>query len=216
MEIIPAVLSKTFEEVVNNLSHVQGISDTVQIDICDGIFGAEETWIPNGKDVLPFTFSYEFDIMLQNWKIPTAQCLLLKAKSIVLHVDNFTDDDIDMLIAMVKPYDVRLGISVSNNKELEFHIEMIRKILKKYENIFIQVMGIRNVGQQGQPFDTVAPSRIAFLKHMFPGILIQVDGGVKIETIKLLKDSGVDSVVVGSYLVGALNVQLAFKTLQSI
>ena len=110
MQIIPAVLSKTFEDVLDNLTLAKGLSDVVQIDICDGEFGAEKTWIPNGKDVLPPFFSYEFDIMLNTWKVPTAQCLLLQAKSIVMHVDNFTDDDIDMLVAMVKPYNVLLGI----------------------------------------------------------------------------------------------------------
>ena len=216
MQIIPAILSPSFEAVCSSLSKLEGLVTSVQIDVCDGEFGAVKTWIPNAKDTLPTSFSYEFDIMLKDWKITTAQCLLLNAKSVVMHVDDFVDVDIDMLITMVKPYNVALGIAVSNDQDLDFHVDMMHKILKLYDNVFIQVMGIRHIGQQGQPFDIITPTRVAFLKHMFKGIIIQVDGGVKVETIKLLRASGADNVVAGSSIFSKNNIQEAYNELKAL
>jgi len=216
MQIIPAILSKTLEEIEINLSRIKNVAEVVQIDICDGEFGAEKTWLPNGKDTLPVGFSYEFDVMVKDWKIYVAQCLLLKATSIVVHFDSFSDDDIKFLIEMIGRYDVALGISVSNDKDLSEHILLVRRVQKLYKNVFIQVMGIRNIGKQGEPFDDTAPARIALLKHQFDGIRIQVDGGVKLETIKILTDAGAESLVAGSAVFGEDDAQAAYNNLVAL
>jgi ribulose-phosphate 3-epimerase len=216
MKIIPAILPHTFEDLKTNLQRIKGVSNTVQIDLCDGIVGADVTWLPNGRDSLPTEFSYEFDIMLKNWKIPVAQCLLLKATSIVAHVDTFSEEDIRLLIEMVRPYGVALGISVTNDNDIHVHSEKINFVKKYYDNVFIQVMGIRHVGQQGQPFDDTVLARTALLKQEFPNVRIQVDGAVKIDTINLLKDVGVDSVVAGSSIFGAPDAGIAYENLKRV
>ncbi len=216
MQIVPAILPHTFEELQTNLSRSKGVASVVQIDLCDGIVGKEKTWLPNGQDVLPKEFSYEFDIMVKNWMVPLSQCLLLNPSSIIMHVDYFSDDDIQHLVKMITPYDVSLGIAVSNDKDVHAHMEIIHKIRKAYKNTFIQVMGIMHIGQQGQPFDSKVPIRIVFLKNEFKGIRIQVDGGVNKETIQLLKNAGADSVVTGSAIFGAPDVSVAYKELQAL
>lgn len=204
MNIIPAILPHNFQEIGLKLSRIKGFSNRVQINLCDGEFGAEKTWLPDGKEILPEDFLYEFDIMLNDWKVTTLECLALKAVAIVAHVDNFTDENQDMetLISMVAPHNVPLGISVSNDKGLDFHAEMIRKATSLYPNIFIQMMGIKNIGQQGQSFDEEIPGRIRALKQQFPDVLLQVDGGIHLDTIHLVKEAGADNVIVGSSVFG--------------
>lgn len=216
MQVIPAILSKSLEDITNTLDRVKGVTSLVQIDICDGIFGAEKTWMPNSKDVLPETFSYQFDVMVKDWRVPIAQCLLLKPISIIVHVDAFTDEDLEHLVKMIMPYDISLGISVSNDKDIHTHFEMVHKVRKMYKNIFIQVMGIKHIGQQGQPFDSKAPARIVFLKHEFKDLSIQVDGGVSKETIKLLSDAGASGVVAGSAIFGSQDVRTAYEELLAL
>lgn len=216
MRIVPAILSRTLDDVKDHLEHIKSVSTSVQIDICDGAFGALRTWIPNGKDALPSGFSYEFDIMLNDWKIPVSQCLLLKPVSIIIHFDLFSDADIQLLIKMIRPYDIMLGVAVSNDKDIRFHIDMVHKIKKMYKKVFVQVMGIRHIGQQGQPFDDKVPLRVLALKKEFKSLTIQVDGGVNTATIKLLNDVGVETVVVGSALFGEEDVKKAYDKLLSI
>lgn len=202
MTIIPAILPHNFEEIQEKCSRVEGLVSMVQIDICDGVFGREKTWIPTGAEFLPGGFSYEFDLMLDDWKIYTLHCLTLGAKSIISHVDMFTDDDISTLVSMVAPHSAKLGIAVSNDKSLDFHADMIRKAKALYPNVFIQVMGIKNIGEQAQLFDEETPARIKALKQQFGEVLIQVDGGIKPGTAKLVSDAGAESLVVGSYIFG--------------
>lgn len=205
MNITPAILPHNFQEIDLKLSRIRGFSTRVQINLCDGEFGAEKTWLPEGKEILAPDFSYEFDIMLNDWRIYTLACLALKAVAIVAHVDKFTDEgqDMETLVAMIAPHNVALGISVSNDKGLDFHAEMIRKAKSLYTNVFIQVMGIKKIGQQGQSFDEEILGRIKALKLQFPDLLLQVDGGIHLDTIQLVQGAGADNVIVGSSVFGS-------------
>lgn len=202
MQIIPAILPHNFEEIIEKCARIEGLVTDVQIDVCDGVFGREKTWIPTGMEVMPGGFSYEFDLMIDDWKLFTLHSLTLGAKSIVSHVDMFVDGDIETLVSMVAPHSARLGITVSNDKSLDFHADMIRQARALYPHVFIQVMGIENIGEQSQPFDEEIPNRIKALKQQFGDVVIQVDGGMTLETAKLVKDAGAENIVVGSYIFG--------------
>lgn len=202
MQIIPAILPHNFEEIIEKCARIEGLVTNVQIDVCDGVFGREKTWMPTGMEVLPGGFSYEFDLMVDDWRKYTLHCLTLGAKSIISHVDMFADGDIETLVSMVAPHSARLGIAVSNDKSLDFHAEMIRKAQALYPHVFIQVMGIKNIGEQGQLFDEDTPGRIKALKQQFGEVIVQVDGGMTIDTAKIVKDAGAENVVVGSYIFG--------------
>jgi len=44
IEIIPAIIPKSFEHLKSQLALVKGIVHLVQIDITDGIFAPTKTW----------------------------------------------------------------------------------------------------------------------------------------------------------------------------
>ena len=150
MNITPAILPHSFEEVTEKLTRLEGLVTRVQIDICDGVFGREKTWLPTGNEVLPSQFSYEFDIMMNYWAIYVPYCISIGATCIVAHVDMFSDEDVTNLVSMVSSRNIALGIAVSNDKSVDFHADMIRKIQSLYLNVFIQIMGINKIGEQGQ------------------------------------------------------------------
>lgn len=202
MQIVPAILPHSFEEIIEKCSRVEGIATNVQIDLCDGVFGREKTWLPVGTETLPEGFSYEFDIMLDDWRESVLHCLTLGATSIVVHADVFQDEDISTVISMVAPVSASLGIAVSNDKGLDFHADMIRKAHTLYPHIYIQVMGIDKIGEQGQFFDERTPERVKQLKQQFGSMPLQVDGGMTMESAKLVAAAGADSIIVGSYIFG--------------
>jgi len=216
MNITPAILPHSFEEVIEKCARVEGVAPKIQIDICDGIFGREKTWIPEGVEVLPPGFSYEFDVMLDDWRLPTLHALTLGATSIVAHVDMFNDGDMEALVAMIAPHEAMLGIAVSNDKSIDFHADMIRKARALYPNVYIQVMGIRHIGEQGQEFDPETPARIVALKQSFGDVLLQVDGAMVPETAKLVIDAGAETIVVGSYIFGGEDAGGAMERLMGV
>lgn len=206
MNITPAILPHSFDEVNEKLSRIEGICTKVQIDLCDGIFGREKTWLPEGTETLPSGFQYEFDVMLNDWKLYMMHAITIGAKYIVAHVDTFTDEDIESLISIVGPRMVTLGVAVSNDKSLDFHAEMIRKIRAVYPSMFIQVMGIEKIGEQGQVFDEESVGRVKALKQQFGDVIIQVDGGMTPETAVKVLGAGAETIVVGSYIFGGEDV----------
>lgn len=215
MNIIAAILPHSFEEIVEKASCIEGVLSKVQIDLCDGVFGREKTWLPTGTETLPSGFTYEFDIMLHDWKLPTVRALNLGAVSLVMHVDFFTDDDISALMEMLQMRKVRLGIAVSNDKIPEFHADMVRKIRVQHSDVYIQVMGIKKIGEQGQFFDESAIERIQYLKQQFGDVSIQVDGGIKPENVEGVVNAGADTVVVGSFIFTTEGAGVAVARLES-
>lgn len=214
MNIVPAILPQSFDELTEKLFRIEGISKRVQIDLSDGVFGRVKTWMPQGTETLPNGFSYEFDIILNDWKLPTMHAITIGATSIVSHVDMFTDEDLDTLISIVAPTGVSLGISVSNDKSLDFHAEMIRKARAAYGKVFIQVMGIANIGEQGLPFDDRVPARVMALRQQFGDMSIQVDGGIKPENALLVANAGTTTAIVGSFIFGSDDVAGAIEKMQ--
>lgn len=216
MNITAAILPHSFEEIIEKTSCVEGLLTHVQIDLCDGVFGREKTWLPTGEETLPEGFSYEFDVMLHDWKLPTANALALGASSLVMHVDFFTDEDVSSLVELLQTRNLPLGIAVSNDKVAEFHAEMVRKFKSAYPHVFIQVMGIKKIGEQGQFFDETSVERIQYLKQQFGDVAIQVDGGIKPENVQKVVSAGAETVVVGSFIFNTEGAGAAISRLESV
>ncbi len=214
MNVIPAILPHSFEELTDKLSRVEGLALLVQIDFCDGVFGRERTWLPEGGESLSYNLQYEFDIMVNDWRTCVAQAIALDAARIVVHVDMFTDQDMSDLVAMLEPKQIPLGVSVSNDKTVDFHEEMIRKAQSLYPHVYIQVMGIRTVGEQGQAFDETTPERIIALKKVFGSVPLQVDGSMTPETAKHVCMAGAETVIAGSYIFGGEDAGGAIERLE--
>lgn len=200
MIITPAILPKSFEELNHALFMLEGLSDVVQIDLCDGVFGLEKTWLPYQEKDLLAGFSYEFDLMVKDWRKFLPRVIALGAKRIVLHVDTMTEDEVREVVDMIRPHLIYLGLCVSNDKNVPAFASLVRKTEAYYSKVFIQVMGISHIGAQGQPFDEGVLRRIEYLKDACKHIEIQVDGSMNPETILKVRNRGATCAVVGSYL----------------
>ena len=207
MEITPAILPKNFKEIEEGVELLNGISDVVQIDICDGKFVPSITWPYWKSEVKPEEnfeaiikeergmpgweeINYEFDLMIQN---PTAddarKWLSTGAERIVLHLASSSDLNpvIDVLHGLVE-----IGIAINNTAD----VSDLKKYADKIQ--FVQVMGIRKAGFQRQNFEMSTVDKVREVKAMFPELKVQVDGGVNLENAVLLKEAGVDALVAGS------------------
>ncbi len=202
MIITPAILPKNYEELNHKLFMLEGLSNVVQIDLCDGVFGLEKTWLPFKEKELIEGFSYEFDLMVKEWRKYLHRVIALGATRVILHVDNFSDDDIAEAVVMVKPHLIYLGLCVSNDKNVPAFASLVRRVEEVYSKVFIQVMGIKRIGAQGQPFDDGVLRRVEYLKDSCRHIEIQVDGSMNPETILKVRNRGASCAVVGSYVFG--------------
>lgn len=207
MEIIPAILPKNFAEIEEKTEAVLGTVKLVQVDICDGKFVKSITWpyykhdenfeaILKEERGMPFweDLDYEFDLMIDNPTVDDArQWLSAGAVRIILHLESSPDLNpvLDVLQNLVE-----IGIAVNPKTK----IEEIKKYAEKIN--FIQIMGIRKVGFQGQALDPGTFERVEQARTLFPNLKIQIDGGITIENAKFLKQAGAGSLAIGSAIFG--------------
>lgn len=202
MTITPAVLASSLEEVTHNLFLVEGLTEWVQIDVCDGRLGLEKTWLPQEGDHLPDGFSYEFDLMVKDWRKYAPRVIALGAKRIVFHIDDWSEDDIAEMIALVRKHFIYVGFACANDTSIEDFVYMVHFAETLYPKVFIQAMGIKRRGAQGQPFDKRVLRRISHLHDECRNIDIQVDGSMNNETIFFVQERGARCAIVGSYIFG--------------
>lgn len=216
VEIIPAILSKSYDELVEKLDIVSGHGRYVQIDICDGVYVPNRTWpylknsadrifesIVNQEAALPHweEIDFEFDLMVKNPHQKIPDFISAGASRIIVHRGSVGKNE---LSAILKNYgkqseetgvfDIELGIALAPSDSAD-SIHLFASQVH-----FVQVMGISKTGFQGQKFDPRCLDLIRALKVLYPSLPIAADGGVNLETAKLLVSAGADRLVVGSYL----------------
>lgn len=219
MIIVPAIFPETFEEIVDKIYVIGDFSNLIQIGICDGSYGLQSTWLPVGKEILPDAYVYEFDLLVTEWKEYITRVYKMGARRIVVHVDRFTYDDYEELFALAHEYNLKLGLTVSNDVSVDLLMYAARKLEESRfftdtSKVFIQVTGVRNSGDGTHPFDERVISRIRILKKLFPLLTIQVSGRINPATAKLVKYAGADRMVVGSYLFGHEDIEEAIENLK--
>lgn len=80
---------------------------------------------------------------------------------------------------------------------------------------FLQILAVP-AGKAGQEFQKAVIPKIAILKRRFPGVRIEVDGGVNPAVGKLVKAAGADILTAASYILKSENPKKAFKELEKI
>ncbi len=205
--IIPAILPKSREDLEEKLWRLKGITKNVQIDLVDGSFGAPQTWLGNSTDAeeeksLPFLGSvlYEIDIMAKDPEPLMRHFVREGASRLTVHaaliqklpelLSNFRHDyghDKDFAPGLLS-----LGLALGIDTE----IALIEPYLAQCD--YVQFMGIKSIGKQGEPFDARVLPKIAAFKKRHPEMPIQVDGGVSLTTAPALLSAGVTRLVVGS------------------
>lgn len=229
--IVPAILPTTREDLEGKLAMLEGLVDTVQIDIVDGKFAGQPTWpytdeseefarrVHEGSS-LPYlgTFRYEVDLMVENAEEVTGLWIAAGAQRLVVHAESSKQlpkiiSDLQVKYGHAKDFTPDLlsfGLSIGNDTDLSTLEPYIKDI------DFVQFMGIANIGMQGEPFDERVLERVRTFRNLHPEMTIQVDGAVSLETAPKLLSAGVDRLVVGSALFRAPNLRDAIKRFKTI
>ncbi|MFA5751077.1 MAG: hypothetical protein WCX79_02720 [Candidatus Paceibacterota bacterium] len=213
-EIVPAVMPKNYEDLKNKIALVRGFSPLVQIDICDGVLVKNKTWpftssidtdlhfqkILNEEEGLPFweDIDFELDLMVMNGVENFDIYTKLGPKRMVFHLSpiNPVSDFRDFLEG-IDPYikdSIEIGVGIWLDKPVEDVFPLVNCI------DFVQIMGIKRIGFQGEEFDNKCIEYVKILRKKFPNLIISIDGGVNFDTAPLLINNGVDRLAIGSAL----------------
>lgn len=206
MEIIPAIMPQDFYELEHDVQSVIGHAKIVQLDIMDGKFVQAKTWPFTRKDDkyfqmiqdeevgLPFweKIDYELHLMIERPEDNIEQWLALGPKRIVLHIESLLHPEETLRdLAKIRDF-VEVGLSFDDDYEvtkLDHYVELVD---------FVQVMGIDEIGAQGQPFEPRSLYNIEYLHNKFPDMPISVDGSVNQDTIVEFAKAGATRFIAGS------------------
>jgi ribulose-phosphate 3-epimerase len=220
VEIIPAILPKSFNDLKDHLDRIsyhptEEEDDInyrfVQVDVVDGIFASSKTWpfvdeapferIVQGEEGMPFwqEFDFEFDCMISEPRKHIEKFIQAGAMRLVLHAEG---DELRKTLDLLAPYregtlPIEIGIALLPTSSLD----SIDVYDGSYD--YVQVMGIEKVGFQGSSFDDRSLGLITSLRAKYPQLTIQIDGGVKIQNVREIVAAGCNRLIVGSAVFGA-------------
>jgi ribulose-phosphate 3-epimerase len=216
MSVIPAVIPETESHLLDTLAEFARFAPEAQIDIVDGAFVSQKSWPYDGERPLTealaelvFPLSFELDLMIQKPEASLMTWMLLRPSRIVVHLEAVSDLRVIFAHHAVNEY--KLGLALNNDTALEqlFAID-------RMQFDYVELMGIDEIGRQGQPFDERVLQRIRDIKAKYPDLEVSIDGSVNENTLPRLKEAGADRFVVGSAILNAENPEAMHKKLSRL
>lgn len=232
-EIIPAVIPKNFSDLQTKLGLVAGFVPVVQIDICDGKFTPDKTWPHKGnpdpdflkiikeEEGFPFweELDFEFHLMVADPVAEYSQWISAGAKRVIVHVEAFPDAAhlLQFAVKFKEEYGgdgsfLATGLGVAIN--IETDLAVLDPILEYVD--FVQCMGIKNIGYQGNPFDNAVLERIRTLKQKKPELVISVDGGITVENAREIINAGAQRLIVGSAIFNSDDIPATIEEFENL
>lgn len=225
MEIIPAIIPGSYEEIEKKVQNVESRVDTVQLDLLDGTYVDRKTWPFKGGDGVQFdqivseevgmpkwdTVNYELDLMMKDPELD--KLYIIGPTRVILHLGALTNPK--EYFEKIDPYfkeGIEFGIAIRPHQDISLLDELIVEGHVK----FVQCMGVDQVGYQGNPFDERVLEHIKSLRAKYPDLPISVDGAVNRDTAPLLLDAGATRLVVGSAIWNAPNPLGEIEDFQSM
>ena len=218
-QIIPAILEKKFADVTKRMESVLDLVETVQIDVCDGIFVDNVSWpyaspvvmdgqqnydeffkeIVDGEGEVDMPmweeFNFELDLMVAKPAERLKDLLTTGPSRVVFHAESFVDVYSEMhdLIKKIPPLvTIGVAINVDTNPEILFPL-IDDKIIS-----FVQCMGIAHIGKQGEALDERVYHNLKTFRAKYPDFQLSVDGGVNLDNATKLEEAGANRLVIGS------------------
>lgn len=205
--LVPAILpaSRTdLEEKLAIAAETRGVT-RVQIDAVDGRFATPAAWPYTapaefqalGREGLPHQgrLEYEVDLMCMDAETAAGAWLTLGASRLTFHAESSVNPA-RLVASARRRYGGEGVVSFGLALNIASDLALLEPALAGIN--YVQFMGIKTIGRQGQPFERRVLERIRAFRARHPDMPVQVDGGVSPKNAKELVALGVSSLIMGS------------------
>ncbi len=224
IEIVPAILPDSFEDLEAKATRVKGLVPRMQIDIANGSYAPTQTWpytneghlarLLSQDEGLPFweDLSYEVDMLIANPEDVLDQWIDIGVDAVIVHIESTNEYSLILQKARTRGVEVGWALKPSTpNQKLFDVIESTGEMPD-----FIQVMGNDTIGHSGVELDESVYQKIGGIRAKYPEIPIAVDIGVNEDTAEALVDAGATKLVAGSAIFDAPDVTEAIQAFSNL
>ena len=194
--INPSILNAKFDDLANEIAKVSQSADQLHLDIMDNIFVPNFTFdFQRAKEIIAFSdLPVDAHLMIADPDISAPKYAQAGCVSVTFHLE--AAKNIGQTISDVKSNGAKVGVAVKPGTPFS----LVEPFIEQIDLLLIMTV---EPGFGGQSFmheqmDKVktARSRIELMKGGKP--LIQVDGGISLETIGEAASAGANCFVAGS------------------
>ncbi|WP_099205593.1 ribulose-phosphate 3-epimerase [Scatolibacter rhodanostii] len=207
MLIAPSILAADFSALGEEIKKTKG-ADLLHIDIMDGCFVPNISIGPDVVAALRDKTDLIFDVHLMIIKPLRYIEKFVKAGAdqITFHVE--CEDDTNAVIDEIHRFGIKAGLAIKPSTP----VSVLAPFAEKLHTVIVMSV---EPGFGGQSLIPETLTKIKEIKQQFPHILVEVDGGVNRDTIKLCHESGADILISGTGVFRAEDPQKEIEFLRS-
>lgn len=212
--ISPSVLSCDFANIQRDVEMINNSSaDWFHVDVMDGVF------VPN----ISFGFPVVSAIKKHAKKPLDVHLMIVNPDQ---YIEDFKKAGADLLtvhyeacthlhrtIQVIKSFDMKAGVALNPHTP----IAVLEDVILELDLVLIMSV---NPGFGGQKFITHSINKVKQLRNLITKsgskAIIEIDGGVNLETGKLLIDAGADALVAGSFVFNSSDPSKTIDDLKSL
>lgn len=217
MEISTSILNVNKENIIQTIYDLEvAKTDYFHVDVMDGRFTKNDT-----SEKMRIFAEYlnqitnipmDVHLMVNNIKEYIDSYTIFNPNIITFHLEACkSDEEVEKYIEYIKENNCKVGLSIKPKT----HVEKIYKFLPKINLVLIMTV---EPGSGGQKFIEYTENKIVKLKNKIEELkldtLIEVDGGINLETKEIVKQAGADIAVVGSAIINSKDFRYTISKLK--
>ena len=215
LEVIPAI-NCAFGDTAcaeGKVAIVAPFAKWAHIDVADGKFTYNKTWgdpaaIAKLKTEHP-NLNFEIHLMIEDPEQVLPAWFASGVTRVIVHIETFDSASAGRMIEAAKTAGAQIMFALNPETPIE-NMQPYFRICNEFQALAV------HPGLAGQKFLPLVLEKVKFLRAQAPNAVIEVDGGVNLETAKLSREAGATIVASASCVFESVDPAVSYDELREI